>query len=253
MTIYSKVDTVMLERMLPNGDFYTGIYAQGYRIVESLSMIGYLFSVLLLPVFAYQIKNRLNFASVIQTALKMLYPFAVSTVIFIWFYTVPIANWLYTDLHPQTFESMGIVNLIFLPVSMGYIFGTLLTANGSLKFLNRVSFAGLMVNLLLNYWLIPVMQTKGAALASVITQSLVVIIQIIYCIKIFRFSLNIKKVVSFIAFPLICYLTLDFLDRNTGLFWGYNFLIFAGLNLIILRLMNLLPVKDFLQLLNWRK
>jgi hypothetical protein len=47
MTFYYRTDTLMLERMLPDGAFQAGIYAQGFRFFEAFNMIGYLFAGLL--------------------------------------------------------------------------------------------------------------------------------------------------------------------------------------------------------------
>ena len=33
--IYYKTDVIMLERMLPKGDYFAGIYAKGFRIFEA--------------------------------------------------------------------------------------------------------------------------------------------------------------------------------------------------------------------------
>ena len=53
MTTYYRVDGVMLERLQgANGAAESGVYAQGYRIMESLHNIGYLFATILLPLFA---------------------------------------------------------------------------------------------------------------------------------------------------------------------------------------------------------
>ena len=53
-----KTDSVMLERMLPNGDYHAGIYAMGYRFFEASNMIGFLFAGLLLPIFSRLIKTQ---------------------------------------------------------------------------------------------------------------------------------------------------------------------------------------------------
>ena len=44
MTLYYRIDTLMLERLLPDGARQAGLYAQGFRFVEALNMLGYLFA-----------------------------------------------------------------------------------------------------------------------------------------------------------------------------------------------------------------
>ena len=52
MTIYTRVDKVMIERLLINGNIEAGIYAAGYRLLDASNMIGFLFAGLLLPMFS---------------------------------------------------------------------------------------------------------------------------------------------------------------------------------------------------------
>jgi O-antigen/teichoic acid export membrane protein len=51
MVLYYRTDSVMLERMLADGKLQAGIYAQGFRILDAASMLGFLFAgILLSPV-----------------------------------------------------------------------------------------------------------------------------------------------------------------------------------------------------------
>ena len=59
MTFYNRIDTVMMERMLPEGEnnIQAGIYAQAYRLLDATNMIAYLFAGLLLPLFSRMLKG----------------------------------------------------------------------------------------------------------------------------------------------------------------------------------------------------
>src|SRR3989344_2575224 len=52
MSFYNRIDSVMIERMLPDGDVQSGIYAQGFRILDATNMIAFLVAGVLLPVFS---------------------------------------------------------------------------------------------------------------------------------------------------------------------------------------------------------
>jgi O-antigen/teichoic acid export membrane protein len=43
MMMYNRIDAVMLERILPNGDEAAGIYAQGFRLLDAVNMFALLF------------------------------------------------------------------------------------------------------------------------------------------------------------------------------------------------------------------
>jgi peptidoglycan biosynthesis protein MviN/MurJ (putative lipid II flippase) len=73
---------------------------------------------------------------------------------------------------------------------VSYNFGALLTANGSLSVLNRMAAGAMVLNVLLNLILIPQMQAKGAAMASMITQMIMAILQIWLAKRIFKFRIN---------------------------------------------------------------
>ena len=49
MSLFNRVDSVMLERILENGNVEAGIYAQSFRIFDAASQFSLLFAMLLLP------------------------------------------------------------------------------------------------------------------------------------------------------------------------------------------------------------
>jgi len=52
MTLYSRLDTVMVERLCPEGAVSAGIYAQAFRLFDAFNMYSYLFAALMLPIFS---------------------------------------------------------------------------------------------------------------------------------------------------------------------------------------------------------
>src|SRR5690606_20749910 len=61
-----------------------------------------------------------------------------------------------------------------------YVYSTLLTANGNLVLLNKIAVIGVVLNLSLNYWLIPQQQALGAARVAFITQSTLAFLYIFF-------------------------------------------------------------------------
>ena len=74
----------------------------------------------------------------------------------------------------------------FVGISSVYVSGTLLAANGSLKILNIIAVLGVLLNVALNYILIPQYQALGATWATISTQTLVMFLQWIWIWKLFR-------------------------------------------------------------------
>lgn len=190
MFIYNRIDAIMIERLLPDGKLQAGIYAQGFRYLDAVNMIALLFAGLLLPIFARLIKEKKNLYEMVLTPFKLLIPGAILVSILGFFFANSIMNWRYVADTSASVLPFSILIISFIPISLTYIFGTLLTANGNLKALNYMALFGVILNLTLNFILIPNYKSEGAAVATLITQSLTAIIQIALVFKVFRFAIN---------------------------------------------------------------
>jgi peptidoglycan biosynthesis protein MviN/MurJ (putative lipid II flippase) len=79
--------------------------------------------------------------------------------------------------------TFSILVLAIIPMGGNYIYGTLLTATGSLWAMNRIFVLILGINIVLNLFLLPRFGIPGVALASLITHSLAFILQLRLCLK----------------------------------------------------------------------
>ena len=86
----------------------------------------------------------------------------------------------------------GLLMISFISISTTYIFGTLLTANGSLKQLNIMAFVGMVINIGLNFILIPEIKALGSAWSSLVTQTFTAVSQILIAVSVFKLSINYK-------------------------------------------------------------
>lgn len=192
MACYYRIDSVMIERLLP-GDIaatQAGIYASAFRLLDALVMIAYLFSVILLPLFSKMLKEKEDVTPIVSTSFSLLFLFSVSATVILTCYKEPVISSLY-DAHIT--ESVGVFALLIpgiIPISLMYVFGTLLTANGNMKKLNISALIGIAVNILINIILIPRLQARGAAIASLSTQSVVSLLQFIIAMKVLHVPLR---------------------------------------------------------------
>jgi len=208
MTFYYRIDSVMLERMLPNGAEQSGIYAMGYRFFEASNNISYLFAVLLLPIFSRMIKLKENVGPLVATAFRILISGAVFLAAVSWVFGENILQLIYKAHVFEATEPFKVLMLCFVAVASNYIFGTLLTANGNLKILNIVAFSGMIINIVLNLFLIPKYMALGAALASLITQIFTSSIQFILVVINFKFKTNWNLIIRFVIFLALLILTI---------------------------------------------
>lgn len=190
MMMYNRIDAVMLERLLDDGDYQAGIYAQGFRFLDAVNMFALLFASLLLPIFSRLIKNRESVTPILELSFRMLFGVSAIVSIVAFYFQSDLIALRYTDSTPESATSFGLLILSFMPVSITYIFGTLLTANGSLAQLNKMAFLGLVINISLNLFLIPHLGAVGAASSTLITQFVTALIQVFLVYRIFLLSPN---------------------------------------------------------------
>ena len=203
MSFYNRIDSVMLESMLPNGKEQVGTYAQAFRLLDAVSMFGVLFAGLLLPIFARMIKQKQDIGSMVQFSFLLLFVPAIIFSFSSGFYNIEIMGLLYTSHIELSASIFRLLMVSFLGVATTYIFGTLLTANGSIRQLNWMALAGMALNVGLNLLLIPRMQALGSAWASLATQLFTALAQTILAVIFLKLTINyqiIGKLILFIAF-----------------------------------------------------
>jgi len=83
----------------------------------------------------------------------------------------------------QSAEVLKIVMIAFVSMCSMYLFGTLITANGNLRQLNIFAALALLINVGLNYVLLPAYGAWGAALALVVTHSFIAVTNFVVAVK----------------------------------------------------------------------
>jgi O-antigen/teichoic acid export membrane protein len=222
MTFYNRLDPVMLERLLPEktGNEQVGIYASGFRLLDAANMIAYLFGVLLVPIFSKMIKKRQPIEHMLKLSFTLIITLAIIVGFGSFFYSYELMDLLY-DTHIEA--STKVFRLLipgFIAVSTTYIFGTLLTANGNLKQLNIIASLGLVINLILNYLLIPHMLASGSAISSLVTQFTMAILQVLMVQRIFKFKINYRYLLTLLAF-LFGVVAFNIISRLFVIHWNF--------------------------------
>lgn len=251
MTFYYRADSVMLERMLEDGKTQAGIYANGFRFFEAGNNIAFLFATLLLPLFANLLKNKKSVASLVNLSSRILIPGAILIATTCFFFSKELIGARYINSTSQSGEVFGLLMICFVFISTTYIFGTLLTANGNLKTLNKIAFAGVLLNIILNLILIPIYNAYGAALASLITQGLTALAQVWLCKSYFKLQLNYELLGKIVLFAFLMIATGFILKiyYANQLEWYYLALIMLGSGIIDLFLFKIIEIKNIKKLL----
>ena len=191
MSFYYRTDTVMLERLLPDGALQAGIYAQGFRFFEAFNMLGYLFAALLLPLFSRMLAQAAGSATaelrqLVSLAFRLVLAGALPLAVWGSLHARAIMDLRYAEHTALSAPPFAILMWCFVGVATTYIFETLLTAGGDLRRLNWMAAGGAVLNIGLNLLLIPRWQAEGAAWASLVTQGGTALVQVLLAERSFR-------------------------------------------------------------------
>jgi len=251
MAFYNRIDSVMLERLLPDGKEQAGIYAQAFRILEAGSMFPYLFSILLLPMFAKMLKKRQNIEELAKLSFILVIVPGILIMNICHFFNEEIMTLMYWEHVDSSALTLSFLMTGFLGICTTYIFGTLLTSNGNMKQLNIMAAFGMLLNIILNFILIPQFEVVGSAIASMITQVLTGLSQLFIATKIFKFKINYKLIVSITVFIAISILLTAFIS---SLSYNWIILVFVALlsSLLLAFATGLFKVKAILNVIRER-
>ena len=201
MSVYSRIEPVLLERLLDDKGIQAGIYSRAYRLFDAGNNISNLFAIMLLPMFTATIKNKPELNNLIKTSFNVIVAMAGIVLVLCVFFNHEIMQMMYNpeeaETHAAYYLRINQYAKVF-PLLMGsffclsttYVFGTLLTANGSLKQLNIVAAAGVVINILLNLIIIPRFQAFGAACTSLFVQTFTALLQYLLAKRILHFNMG---------------------------------------------------------------
>lgn len=217
MTIYGRVDSVVIERILPNGNVSAGIYAQAFRLLDAANMFPFLFASLLLPIFSKMIKHNASLSSFVGFSTVLLLVPVISFAIPTFTFRDHIMGLLYHEHELCSSEILGVLMGSFVFIAVGYILGTLLTAQGDLKHLNIISAVTVAVSISIQLFLVSRFNIIGAAFGNLATNGLATVLQLWLAFRRFRFrvdTLYIIRFAGFVGFAIFISILADFVGIN---------------------------------------
>lgn len=251
MVIYNRVDSIMLERMLPEGAKAAGIYAAAYRILDAVNMVGFIFSTILLPTFAKMLKEKYNFIPLLNTASQALFIPALCLCLWAHQYDFELMDLLYKDEIAIKSAVFGNLIFTFIPICVVYVFGSLLTANADIKALNTISGFGVLLNIAMNFYFIPQFGVSGAVWTTLVTQSMVALLHLILAVWVFKLPVRFSFVLRYLL--LVGGTVWLFQFSVEGFSWWLDALSKLLLVLSFALLLRIVEVKQLLVLLKHAK
>ena len=248
MGIYYRIDGVMIERMLPDGKNEAGIYAASFRLLDAANQFGFLFATLLLPLFASMIRKKENINELVKFSSELMLVLSIIAAGNCYFFRNEIMSLLYQHSTNYWAEIFGWLMITFVPMSSVYIFGTLLTAHGSLKILNSIAVGGMLLNVCLNLFLIPAYGALGATYATLITQLIAALIHFIAAHRQFNLSYDRTDALKISGF-IIGSIVVIFTAIKIPVGWMTEFMISIAGCLMIAIAFKLIPISKITALI----
>ena len=179
--IYYRIDTVMLSIM--KDQTAVGLYGASYKILEILIAIPGMFMGILLPLFAkYYLQERTRFQHIFQQAYNILLTIAIPLAVA----GILLSNKILNLIAGQEFmPATSTLQVLFIGIGfifLGNLMGHILIGASLQNKSMYIAIIGAVFNVALNLYLIPIYSYLGAAIATAITEGLV-LLSYIYLVK----------------------------------------------------------------------
>ena len=175
-TIYYSIDVVMLTNMV--GSYATGIYNATYKLISVLTLFYSVYTAVIFPVMSKFFKNDesmllISFEKSIKYLMLVIIPLAVATM----FYSTDIIHLIYGHEYDA---ASSVLSILIWTVCLLFISGacnTLLNASHQERTVTKIYAIAAVFNIVLNFFMIPYLSYNGAAITTVLSDVLIVIIQ----------------------------------------------------------------------------
>ncbi len=244
MMLYTRVDAMMIERLHIHGNKQVGIYAQAFRMLDASLMFIMLFTGLLFPIFSRILKDKLSIIPLLDTSSRLVVAFTSIMSFTCCLFAYFILDTIYLHDIIYVVPTFRLLMLSLIPTAFIFVYGTLMTANGDLKKLNLLSFVGLVLNVLLNFILIPKHGAFGAAVATFTTQLLIAIFYFFSIWKQFKLHFQLREFLRYFLYIFWCIAAASISFKvKTDI---YQFFTFIGLLILGMILIGLIPIRAML-------
>lgn len=243
--LYFKMDTIILSFL--KGSEAVGIYNMAYKIIENITFFPGMIVGLILPLLSmYVFSDKNKFFKVINETAKVFFIMVIPLVIGTLFLAEDIINIIGGEsfLISANVLRMLIVALAF--IFFGNLFNSiLLSANLQSKLMYILSFCAIF-NMSLNLILIPKYSYNGAAIVSLMTEFLVVILTAYFVNKYVKYKLSTKGWVRIAFSGMFMALFLTFFDDLNFIYAGVGSILVYGLFLWLTRALTIREIKSIL-------
>lgn len=193
ISLYSQVDIIMIKHML-NGTSYVGYYSAAWSVCNLVAFIPMAISQSAVPVLLQLKKdNSKNYNNRVTQAIAIIVWIGILYSCFITCFSNKIVNLLYGKNFMLSANVLKILVWVTLFQNLTKIRDMWFVGEGQSKLVALYSLLGTLANIVVNYCLIPVLGIYGAALATILTQTIVTLILPICKKETRQYSINVVR------------------------------------------------------------
>lgn len=247
MSIYYRIDPIIMSNLLEDGELQSGIYAYGFRILDFMSNYALLFPILLIPIFSKLIQKKETIKPLLKlSSIALIIP-SLSFLVPAIAYRQEIFEFLNASNPNESSNVFAILSISFIGICVSYTYGALLTANGNLKELNRMALAAVCISFVLNLILVPRYKALGSAIANATAHIFTIGAHFIIAYKVFKLKIDHKLLLKTIII-LIGIFAFSLALQSTTLQWMLGFFISGLLGLLLAWAAGLIKPKLLIQI-----
>ena len=175
-TIYYSIDIIMLTNMI--SDYATGIYNASYKLISVLTLFYSVYTAVIFPVMSKFFKNDesmllISFEKSIKYLMLAIIPIGFATVL----YSSDIIHLIYGHEYDAASSALSILIWTVCLLFISGAANTLLNASHKEMTVTKIYAIAAVFNIVLNFFMIPYFSYNGAAITTVLSDVLIVIIQ----------------------------------------------------------------------------
>lgn len=245
MSLHSRIDAFLLERIDINGAYETGLYAGAYRLLDAINMIGVLTISFLLPYIVKRWSGKQDINEVVLGGRHFLVMLSIGMAAIAIF----MGDWLQSLLYHHSDQKAVEVLQWCLPVLIGYsithIYGTVLTATGHIRLFCFIVAVAAALNIVLNVLLIPRLGAVGCCISALCSQGFGCLTVMFFACQKMTLRVHFRSVLVYIFTAILLSVVL-----YMGTVWSVNQFIligFAGiLTLLIMFFTGMINLRNWI-------
>jgi O-antigen/teichoic acid export membrane protein len=169
IVIYFRSGTLILDNLTHDKQL-VGYYNAGFRLIESFMLFPTILVAPIYPAFSRLKDDKNAISPLLFNAARILLFVSIVIALPILLFRYEITLLLFGEGYASAADSVGIITLAMIPISITFIAGNLVAAVGRQMKANIFILVATILNVILNYSLIPFWGVEGAALVTVFTE-----------------------------------------------------------------------------------